>query len=257
MARHRGRPPPFPTNRPPWPAHRYSPNEATHRLVPGLALLDLAIEVGATGAVPHADLGDRDQVESRVELAVTASGEPMHDALTARRLDRSGAGVARERVGAAEPRRATCPTEQPHSEDGTDAIDVEEAAPVGLESVGHLLGDLHELRIQRADVADEIPRQRLPRVSGRRRRSNRSQRCRRGLRGQSGPSSTSDEIAHERVELVDRPDPLGSQVCSTFLQQREHGRLVIGGGDHSVALERSHARGSGCVDHVVLATTTA
>lgn len=37
--------------------------EASHCFIAGLAFCDLAVEVGAPGAVAHADLGDRDEVE--------------------------------------------------------------------------------------------------------------------------------------------------------------------------------------------------
>ena len=52
---------------------RESSLSAAHRLVAGLALGDLVVEVAASGAVTHADLGDRDQMDRRVELPVPAT----------------------------------------------------------------------------------------------------------------------------------------------------------------------------------------
>lgn len=47
--------------------------EAAHGLFVGLALVDLAVVVAAAFAVGHADLGDCDELQSRVELAVAAA----------------------------------------------------------------------------------------------------------------------------------------------------------------------------------------
>ena len=51
--------------------------EAAHGLFVGLALADLAVVVAAALAVGHADLGHRDEVQRRVELAVAAAREPV------------------------------------------------------------------------------------------------------------------------------------------------------------------------------------
>lgn len=47
--------------------------ETAHGLFVGLALADLAVVVAAAFAVGHADLGHRDDVQRRVELAVAAA----------------------------------------------------------------------------------------------------------------------------------------------------------------------------------------
>ena len=47
--------------------------EASHCCFVGLALGDLAVVVTPSGAVTHSDLGDRDQVQRRVQFPVTAS----------------------------------------------------------------------------------------------------------------------------------------------------------------------------------------
>ena len=52
---------------------RESSLQAAHGLVAGLALGDLVVEVVASGAITHADLGNRDQTDRRVQLPVPAT----------------------------------------------------------------------------------------------------------------------------------------------------------------------------------------
>src|SRR5664279_3735167 len=71
-----------------------APLEAAQRLAAGLALIDLATEVGMPFGVGHPDLGDGDEVQGGVELAVPGTGQPVAGMFRAGDLDRSGAGVA-------------------------------------------------------------------------------------------------------------------------------------------------------------------
>jgi hypothetical protein len=50
-----------------------SPSQAAHRLGVGLAAGEGAVVVGASSAAGHADLGQRDRVQSVVELAIALS----------------------------------------------------------------------------------------------------------------------------------------------------------------------------------------
>jgi hypothetical protein len=47
--------------------------EAAHRFVVGLSGGDLGVVVGAAPAAAHPDLGERDDVQREVELAITAA----------------------------------------------------------------------------------------------------------------------------------------------------------------------------------------
>jgi hypothetical protein len=47
--------------------------QASHGLVSGFAFRDLLIEVSSPGTVGHADLGDGYEMQSRVELSITAA----------------------------------------------------------------------------------------------------------------------------------------------------------------------------------------
>jgi hypothetical protein len=51
------------------------PFEAAHGFVVGLAGGDLGVVVAAAGAATHSDLGERDDMQCQVELAVTAARE--------------------------------------------------------------------------------------------------------------------------------------------------------------------------------------
>ena len=47
--------------------------EAAHGFVSSLAFFDLAVEVPMASAVAHAHLGDRDEVQRRVQFAIPAT----------------------------------------------------------------------------------------------------------------------------------------------------------------------------------------
>ena len=99
------------------------------RLALGLALGDLAVEVGTALRVALADLDDGDHVDRVVEVSVAAKREPVHDAATRRALDRRGAVVGGELVASREPRDVSGVAEDPAGEDRTDAVEVGEGGP--------------------------------------------------------------------------------------------------------------------------------
>ena len=81
--------------------------QTTHGLVMGLAGYDLRVVVGPTGALAHAYLGERDDVQREVELPITTAWQTVSRVVAAGDLDRCDAGIAGERGGAAEPARTT------------------------------------------------------------------------------------------------------------------------------------------------------
>ena len=71
--------------------------EAARCFVVGLPGGDLGVVVGAAGAVAHAHLGEGDDVQGEVELAVTAAGQAVPCAVGGGDFDGSDAGVVGER----------------------------------------------------------------------------------------------------------------------------------------------------------------
>ncbi len=55
--------------------------EAAHGLVVGLALGDLGVVVAAASAGPHPDLGDSDEMDRRVEPAITTARKTVNNTI--------------------------------------------------------------------------------------------------------------------------------------------------------------------------------
>ena len=72
-------------------------------------------------------------------------------------------------------------------------------------------------------------------------------------RGQVGVGAPGDQIAQQRVQLVDQPGPLRGQVGPTLVQQCQHRGQVLGSDRGGVTGQRGHARRRGSVDDIVLA----
>ena len=81
--------------------------QRTQSLTFGLALSDLAFEVGAAFAVLVSELCDCGHVDRRVQRAVPASRQTMNRSSTGGELDRSCAGVRSEVITIAEPTDVT------------------------------------------------------------------------------------------------------------------------------------------------------
>jgi len=120
----------------------------------GLAGCDLRVVVGPTGALTHAYLGERDDVQREVELPITTAWQTVSRVVAAGDLDRCDAGIAGERGGAAEPARTTSPPEQPPRDDGTDAGDIAQSGAVRVEGVRESSDDAG----RRSDAGQEFPR---------------------------------------------------------------------------------------------------
>jgi hypothetical protein len=73
----------------------------------GLGVGDLVVEVDAADAVLVAELGDGGRVDRRVQGAVPASRQTVHDPTTGGVLDRCGPGVRGEVITVAEPADVT------------------------------------------------------------------------------------------------------------------------------------------------------
>ena len=63
-----------------------------------LAGCDLGVVVGPTGALTHAYLGERDDVQREVELPITTAWQTVSRVVAAGDLDRCDAGIAGERA---------------------------------------------------------------------------------------------------------------------------------------------------------------
>lgn len=100
--------------------------QAAQGLVAGLAFGDFAVVVGPAGAGAHPDLGDRGDVQRRVELPVAATRQPVAGAFSAGDLDGRGAGVAGELRSAGEPGWAARSARNLVGE--PDATDLDQAA---------------------------------------------------------------------------------------------------------------------------------
>jgi len=99
-----------------------SPFQAAHGVVAGLALCDLGVEVAAADAVRHADLGNGDEMDRRVQLPITSARQAVTGPVAAGDLDRRDTGLGGESMRCREPRRSSGATDQSHRSDGTDTI---------------------------------------------------------------------------------------------------------------------------------------
>ena len=122
-----------------------------------------------------------------------------------------------------------------------------------VEDDGHPLLDVGQACVGGAELTHEVLGEFLAGAFRRRFGSDRAQQRRSRLGSERLRSATRDEVAQQRVELVGDPNPLRSKVRTTFLEQREHGGVILGGHDGGVAVQRCDARGRGGIDHVGLA----
>jgi len=86
-----------------------------------LALVDLAIEVGATCRMGLAELTDRGHVEGMVQLAVAALRQPVNGATTGGELDRGRAVVGGVAIPVGESGDVAGVADQPSSDDRSDS----------------------------------------------------------------------------------------------------------------------------------------
>ena len=226
--------------------------KASHCCFVGFALADLAVVVAPPRAVTHPDLGNSDEMQSRVQFPIPAARQTMDGPLPGGDLYRSDAGIVGERVGAWKPRSPSAAADETNRQHRPDTVDLNQPASIVLEGFGHPRGYRRQSSIDASDLPYQVPCQGLagrfwwclgtdpaekrPRCIGleRRRRTAR------------------DQISQQGMELVDRPDPLSCQVRSPLLQQRKHHCYVLGNDYRSVALKRCNTRGRSSVDHVVL-----
>ena len=199
-----------------------APFEAAHGLVVRLALADLEVVVGAAGAGAHADLGERGDVQGQVELAISAAGQPVPGAVGAGHLDRGDAGVAGERRGGGEPAGPAGAAEQSGGHDRADPVDVGQPAAVLGDDLGHLGRQLGQPGVEIPDLGDQVAPDLLTDRFGRPDWPHRGQRPGGPVGGQVGVGAAGDQLAQQRVQLVDQPGAMRGQVGAPLIQQREH-----------------------------------
>src|SRR5947207_4663614 len=110
--------------------------EAAERFFAGLALGQLAVEVGAAFAVLVADLGDRGHVDGVIDAPVPAPRQPAGPAVPRRHLDGRGAVVSGEPVAAGEPGHLAGGADHGGGDDRADAEDFGQAGARFLDRRG-------------------------------------------------------------------------------------------------------------------------
>ena len=109
--------------------------QGAQRLLLGLALEDLALELGPSLGVGIADLGDGDHVQGVVDLAAAPQGEPVHDPPTRGPLDWGRAVVRGIGIPAGEASDVSGIPDQHGGVNRADPVDVGNRGPRGLD--GH------------------------------------------------------------------------------------------------------------------------
>ncbi len=226
--------------------------EASHCCFVGLTLADLAVVVAPPRAVTHPDLGNSDEMQSRVQFPIPAARQAMDSPLPGGDLYRSDAGIVGERVGAGKPRSPSAAADETNRQHRSDTVDLKQPASIVLEGFGHLGGDRLQSSIYASDLPDQVPCQRL---------AGRLWRCLGTDLAEKRPCcvglerrrrTARNQVSQQGMELVDRPDPLSRQVRPPLLQQSEHHCYVLGNDYRSVTVKRCNTRGRSSVDHVVL-----
>jgi hypothetical protein len=101
-----------------------APFHAAHCLVVGFAGRDLGVVVGPSASY----LGERDYLQSAVELPVTTKRQAMTDSVCAGNLDWGDVGVASEDRGGGESADTPCPAQQPAGDDRPNTVDLDQVA---------------------------------------------------------------------------------------------------------------------------------
>ena len=117
------------------------PFQAAHRLVVRLSRDDLGVVVVPSGTASHPHLGERDNVQSEIDMAVSAAGEAVPSPVGASHLDRRDASVVGERRRSRKAARSPGVSQQPGGDDRPDAVDLKQVAAGGGDGVGDLSGE--------------------------------------------------------------------------------------------------------------------
>jgi hypothetical protein len=221
-----------------------------------LSFRDFPIVVAAADAVGHSQLGDRHQVQCRIELPVTTSRKPVTGPLAACHLDGSDSRIARKRRRIPKPGRTTCAAQQPNSEYRANTLYLKEPGATRTECLGHPPGYLGQPGVDSANLLDEIASKILACPLGGRGRSHASEQGGRRLRRERLPGTARDEVSQESVKLVDQPDSGCREVRSALLEKGKHFGFVLGHDRRNVALRCSHTCRRGSIEDVVLASAT-
>jgi hypothetical protein len=140
--------------------------------------------------------------------------------------------------------------EQPGRDDRADAVDLGEPAAVLGERLRHLGGQLGEAGVDLAHLGDQVPGDLLAGGLDGSDGSHRGEDPGGAGGDQVSVGATRDEIAQQRVQLVDQPGPVRGQVGAPLVEQRQHRGQVLDQDRRGVAGQRGHARGGGGVDDV-------
>jgi len=130
--------------------------ERAERFLAGLALGDLAVEVGTAGAVGVPDLGDRGHVNGVAVPPVAAQGEPVDLPAAGGDLDGGGAVVGGEAVPAGEPGHLTDGAEDGGGDDRAGAEDAGQGGARGGDRRGELGAGVAPLGVQAAQIGEEF-----------------------------------------------------------------------------------------------------
>src|SRR5664279_3365661 len=230
-----------------------APLEAAQRLASGLALIDLATEVGMPFGVRHPDLGDGDEVQGGVELAVPGTGQPVAGMFRAGDLDRSGAGVAGVVRPGREPGRRAGTTEHPSGQHRADAVHLAQSTARGRHDLPDALLAVLQAGIDPTQLRDHFAGEVLAGAFHGPGRADRAEQGSSLVGGQLGRRPAGEQVTQQRVQLVDQPGSLRGEVDSPLVQQRQDRCGVLLRDDRRrVAVQRGDAGRRRGVDHVVL-----
>jgi hypothetical protein len=130
----------------------------------GLAFGLSAKVVGASGCVVT-DLGDGDDVDRVVQLAVAARVQPVSLPVGAGRFDRCGPVVAGELGAGPEPADVVDVSEHDRGDHGADTMEFGERCSRRRDGVADPLFDGVEVGVDAADVSEVVRRQRTARAT--------------------------------------------------------------------------------------------
>jgi hypothetical protein len=204
------------------------PLERAECFLAGLALAGLLLEVGSAVAVLVADLGDRRHVNSVVESAVAAPGQPEDGAFARGRFDRRGAVVGGEVVAAGKPGDVG---DVAQDGGGNDRADAEQAGQGGagrFDCGRDRRPGPGELAVEVSQVSDILGCQLMAGRLGRTGWDHIGEQSFGGRRGDLLGNSARDDLAQGGVQSAGGLAAQPGQVAMPFSPHLQHGRVPVG-----------------------------
>ena len=165
-----------------------------------LAGRDLGVVIGPSGTATHSHLGECDDVQSKVELAVAATGQAMTNSFGAGNFDRGDAGVVSQRRRRRESAAVSGACQQPAGDDRPDIGDLAHAAAGRGDGVGELSGEGLQPLVCITNLRDKVTGKLLANSLHWACRVDAGQQPRRDCPGQVGRGATGQKLWEQSMD---------------------------------------------------------